>query len=145
MRFRACCDVVIGGVVARTGRAPADESGAAGDEVARHALSTAPNSRRRIFPRVIADSCWLAWPSVANQRVYTRTLPPGRSPWCHSGMELYDGGLRLPLVLSPKLGSFPFSIRYRGHLVHLEFTSETARVGVDLGEGEPINVDSRSG
>ena len=59
-------------------------------------------------------------------------------------MELYDGGLRLPLVLSPKVGSFGFSIRYRRHLVHLEFTSETARVGVDLGEGEPINVDSRS-
>ena len=43
--------VVIGSVVARTARAPADESGGAGDEVARHALSTAPSSRRRTSPR----------------------------------------------------------------------------------------------
>jgi trehalose/maltose hydrolase-like predicted phosphorylase len=60
---------------------------------------------------------------------------------CYSGMELHDDGLHLHPVLSPKLGSSGFSIRYRGHSVHLEFTSETARVGVDLGEGEPINVD----
>jgi trehalose/maltose hydrolase-like predicted phosphorylase len=60
---------------------------------------------------------------------------------CHSGMDLHDDGLHLHPVLPPKVSSFGFSIRYRGHPVHLEFTSETARVGVDLAEGEPINVD----
>jgi alpha,alpha-trehalase len=60
---------------------------------------------------------------------------------CYSAMERHDDGRRLHPAFSPKLGSFGFSIRYRGHPVHLEFTSERARVGVDLAEGEPINVD----
>ena len=33
-----------------------------------------------------------------------------------------------------------FTIRYRGHLVHLEFTPTVARVRVDLDEGAPITV-----
>ena len=60
---------------------------------------------------------------------------------CYPGLELRDDGLHLHPVLPVELGSLGFSVRYRGHLVHLEFTTETARVGVDLAEGEPINVD----
>ena len=60
---------------------------------------------------------------------------------CYTGIEPRDDGLRLHPVLPVELGSLGFSIRYRGHLVHLEFTTETARVGVDLAEGAPINVD----
>ena len=60
---------------------------------------------------------------------------------CYPGLELRDDGLHLHPVLPVELASLGFSVRYRGHLVHLEFTTETARVGVDLAEGEPINVD----
>jgi alpha,alpha-trehalase len=60
---------------------------------------------------------------------------------CYPGMELRDDGLHLHPVLPAEFGSLGFSVRYRGHLVHLEFTTEKARVGVDLAEGEPINID----
>jgi Glycosyl hydrolase family 65, C-terminal domain len=39
------------------------------------------------------------------------------------------------------LGSLAFDIRYRGHIVHLEFTPDVARARVDLAEGEPITID----
>jgi alpha,alpha-trehalase len=60
---------------------------------------------------------------------------------CYPGMELRDDGLHLHPVLPAELGSLGFSVRYRGHLVHLEFTTETVRVEVDLAEGEAITVD----
>ena len=41
----------------------------------------------------------------------------------------------------PSWARWPFDIRYRGHLLHLEFTTELARVHVDLAEGAPITVD----
>ena len=60
---------------------------------------------------------------------------------CYTGIELRDDVLRLHPVLPVELGSLAFSIRYRGHLVHLEFTPELAGVRVDRDEGEPITVD----
>jgi trehalose/maltose hydrolase-like predicted phosphorylase len=60
---------------------------------------------------------------------------------CYPGMELRDDGLHLHPVLPAELVSLGFSVRYRGHLVFLEFTTETVRVGVDLAEGAPITVD----
>ena len=47
---------------------------------------------------------------------------------CYTGIELRDDVLRLHPVLPVELGSLAFSIRYRGHLVHLEFTPELVRV-----------------
>jgi len=60
---------------------------------------------------------------------------------CYTGIELRDDVLRLHPVLPVELGSVAFSIRYRRHLVHLEFTPELARVRVDRDEGEAITVD----
>ena len=60
---------------------------------------------------------------------------------CYTGIELRDDVLRLHPVLPVELGSLAFSIRYRRHLVHLEFTPELARVRVDRDEGEAITVD----
>ena len=55
---------------------------------------------------------------------------------CYPGMELRDDGLHLHPVLPAELASLGFSVRYRGHLVYLEFTTETVRVAVDLAEGD---------
>ena len=60
---------------------------------------------------------------------------------CYPGMELRADALHLHPVLPAELGSLAFSIVYRGHLVHFEFTAETARIGVDLAEGQPITVE----
>jgi trehalose 6-phosphate phosphatase len=60
---------------------------------------------------------------------------------CYTGIELRDDVLRLHPVVPVELGSLAFSIRYRRHLVHLEFTPAIARVRVDRDEGEPITVD----
>jgi alpha,alpha-trehalase len=60
---------------------------------------------------------------------------------CYPGLELRADALHLHPVLPAELGSLAFSIVYRGHLVHLEFTADTARVGVDPAEGQPITVE----
>ena len=60
---------------------------------------------------------------------------------CYTGIELRDDVLRLHPVLPLELGLPAFSIRYRRHLVHLEFTPQLARVSVDPDEGESITVD----
>jgi alpha,alpha-trehalase len=60
---------------------------------------------------------------------------------CYTGIEFRDDVLRLQPVLPVEMGSLKFSIRYRRHLVHLEFTPELARVRVDRDEGEAITVD----
>ena len=49
--------------------------------------------------------------------------------------------MRLDPSIPEELGSLAFDIRYRGHVVHLEFTTDSAKVRVDLAEGEPITVD----
>jgi alpha,alpha-trehalase len=60
---------------------------------------------------------------------------------CYPGIELIDNVLRLHPLLPAELGSLAYSISYRGQLVHLEFTTDMARIGVAPGEGEPITVD----
>lgn len=60
---------------------------------------------------------------------------------CYTGLEMRGEVLHLDPVLPLELGSLAFDIRYRGHLVHLEFTTEVAKVRVDLDEGEPVLVD----
>lgn len=60
---------------------------------------------------------------------------------CYTGLELRQEVLRLSPSIPEALGSLAFDIRYRGHIVHLEFTPDSAKVRVDLAEGEPITVD----
>ena len=60
---------------------------------------------------------------------------------CYSGLETRQDTLRFNPVIPMALGSLGFDIRYRGHLVHLEFTTEVARLHVDLAEGAPMTVD----
>jgi alpha,alpha-trehalase len=60
---------------------------------------------------------------------------------CYTGLEARDDVLRLDPTLPEELGSLAFDIRYRGHIVHLEFTPDSARARVDLAEGEPITID----
>ena len=51
--------------------------------------------------------------------------------------------LRFDPVIPEELGSLAFDVRYRGHLVNLEFTPSLARVRVDGDEGESITVAIR--
>lgn len=60
---------------------------------------------------------------------------------CYTGLELREDVLRLDPSIPDELGSLAFDVRYRGHVVHLEFTTDSAKVRVDLDEGEPISVD----
>ena len=60
---------------------------------------------------------------------------------CYTGLEMRQDVLYFNPVIPAELGSVAFDIRYRGHLLHLEFTTEVARVHVDLAEGAPITVD----
>ncbi|MCJ7436933.1 MAG: glycoside hydrolase family 65 protein [Acidimicrobiia bacterium] len=58
----------------------------------------------------------------------------------YTGLETRGDTLRLDPVVPVALGSLAFTIRYRGHLVDLEFTTTVVRVRVDIDEGEPITV-----
>jgi alpha,alpha-trehalase len=60
---------------------------------------------------------------------------------CYTGLETRQGVVRLNPSIPEELGSLAFDIRYRGHIVHLEFTPDLARARVDLAEGEPITID----
>ena len=60
---------------------------------------------------------------------------------CYTGLEMRHDVLYFNPVIPAELGSIAFDIRYRGYLVHLEFTTEVARGSVDLAEGAPITVD----
>ena len=60
---------------------------------------------------------------------------------CYTGLEMRQDVLYFNPVIPDELGSVAFDIRYRGHLLHLEFTTKVARVHVDLAEGAPINLD----
>jgi alpha,alpha-trehalase len=61
----------------------------------------------------------------------------------YTGLETQGDTLRLDPAIPEALGSLAFTIRYRGHLVHLEFTTAVARVRVDSDEGAPITVAVR--
>jgi dUTPase len=56
-------------------------------------------------------------------------------------MEVRHDGLHRHPVLPAELGSLGSRVRYRGHLVHPDFTTETVHVGMDLAEGAPNTVD----
>jgi alpha,alpha-trehalase len=58
----------------------------------------------------------------------------------YTGLETQGDVLRLDPVIPEALGTLAFMIRYRGHLVDLEFTTAVVRVRVDVDEGEPITV-----
>jgi trehalose/maltose hydrolase-like predicted phosphorylase len=60
---------------------------------------------------------------------------------CYTGLETTGDTLRLEPAIPEALGSLAFPVRYRGHLVHLTFTTTTAGVRVDPDEGAPIVVD----
>ena len=51
--------------------------------------------------------------------------------------------LLLDPAIPEALGFLAFTIRYRGHLVDLEFTPTVVRVRVDVDEGAPITVAVR--
>lgn len=59
----------------------------------------------------------------------------------YAGIETRDDVLRLNPVIPETLGSLRLSIRYRGHLVHLELTTDIVRVRVDPDEGAAITID----
>ena len=58
----------------------------------------------------------------------------------YTGLETQGDVLRLDPAIPEALGSLAFTIRYRGHLVDLEFTTTDVRVRVDIDEGAPITV-----
>jgi alpha,alpha-trehalase len=60
---------------------------------------------------------------------------------CYTGLETRQDMLRFNPVIPQALGRVAFDIRYRGHLVHLDFTTEVARARVDRDEGEPITIE----
>lgn len=61
----------------------------------------------------------------------------------YTGLETQGDVLRLDPAVPEALVSLAFTIRYRGHLVDLEFTTSIARVRVDVDEGEAITVAIR--
>jgi len=61
----------------------------------------------------------------------------------YTGLETQGDMLRLDPAVPVALGGLAFTIRYRGHLVDLEFTTAVVRVRVDIDEGEPITVSIR--
>ena len=60
---------------------------------------------------------------------------------CYTGLETRQGVLRFNPVIPEELGAVAFDVRYRGHLVHLDFTTELARAKVDPNEGAPITIE----
>jgi alpha,alpha-trehalase len=60
---------------------------------------------------------------------------------CYTGLELRHDVLFLNPAIPAEVGSLEFDIRYRGYLLHLQFTAEQTRVHVDAAEGGPITVD----
>jgi trehalose/maltose hydrolase-like predicted phosphorylase len=60
---------------------------------------------------------------------------------CYTGLEMRPDTLRFNPAIPGELGSVAFDVRYRGRLIHLEFTTEVARAQLDLTEGAPITVE----
>ena len=59
---------------------------------------------------------------------------------CYTGIETRRDMLRFDPVIPEELGSLAFDVRYRGHVVNLEFTPSLARVRVDRDESAPITI-----
>jgi alpha,alpha-trehalase len=62
---------------------------------------------------------------------------------CYTGIETRSDVLAFDPAIPDELGSLAFDVHYRGHLVHLEFTTTSARIRVDLDKGEPITIAIR--
>ena len=62
---------------------------------------------------------------------------------CYTGIETRRDMLTFDPVIPNDLGSLSFDVQYRGHLVHLTFTTTSARVHVDRDGGEPITIAIR--
>jgi trehalose/maltose hydrolase-like predicted phosphorylase len=62
---------------------------------------------------------------------------------CYTGLEIRDDVLRFDPVIPAELGSLAFDIRYRSHLLHLEFTPSRTRIHMDEDEGDTISVAIR--
>ena len=60
---------------------------------------------------------------------------------CYSGLETREDVLRLCPVIPAELGSLAFEVRYRGHLVSLELTTERIGVRVGRSEAEPLTIE----
>jgi trehalose/maltose hydrolase-like predicted phosphorylase len=59
---------------------------------------------------------------------------------CYTGLELRHDVLFFNPVVPPEVGSIEFDIRYRGYLLHLQFTTDMARFHLDLAAGAPITI-----
>ena len=62
---------------------------------------------------------------------------------CYTGLEARHDMLAFDPVIPDELGSLAFDVHYQGHLVHLEFTTTSARIRVDLDDGAPITIAIR--
>ncbi len=60
---------------------------------------------------------------------------------CYTGLELRQDVLFFNPAIPVELGSIEFDIRYRGYLIHLHFTTDRARIHLDVAEGAPITID----
>jgi alpha,alpha-trehalase len=60
---------------------------------------------------------------------------------CYTGLELRHGTLFFNPVIPPEVGSIEFDVRYRGYLLHLRFTTDTARFHLDVAAGAPIAIN----
>jgi alpha,alpha-trehalase len=60
---------------------------------------------------------------------------------CYTGLEVRQDVLRFAPLIPDELGSLSFDIRYRAHIVHLAFTTDSATIGVDADEGAPVTVE----
>lgn len=62
---------------------------------------------------------------------------------CYTGIETRRDMLTFDPVIPDDLGSLTFDVQYRGHLVHLTFTTTSARVHVDRDGGGSITIAIR--
>lgn len=60
---------------------------------------------------------------------------------CYTGLELTHDVMRLNPVLPPELAPLSFSVRYRGHLIHLVVGTTQTTVRMDNDEGAPVVVE----
>lgn len=63
---------------------------------------------------------------------------------CYTGLRARRAYLQLDPVIPPELGRLGFSIRYQGHLLHLDLATDQVRVNLDPADhGLPITLRIR--
>jgi alpha,alpha-trehalase len=60
---------------------------------------------------------------------------------CYTGLEMRHDVLRFQPSVPAELKSLAFDVRYRSQVLHLEFTTDVARVRVDPDEGAPVTIE----